>query len=679
MAEASEPSTLAGGVARIWEKFRGTTLDRVGVVEEAVVALLERRLDEPTRRAAEREAHKLAGAVGTFGFAEASRLARLIEVSLTGTAPIPDDTLLELSEWVERLRVELEGQPRIGAGEPEARPAGDTPPDGDRVLLIVTGDHEFSRSLCMEGEGRGMRCLSVRDEQAALQALNTGSVAGMVVHVSDGLSPEAALALMERLRAVGPAHPVLGLWPEDSPETRIAAARAGATSLLHAPVRPDEVLAALRLEPANRPDVRPRVLALHHDTAVLDRLRQALRPALEVAVLSDDAHVWKLLEQHSPDLLVLGGNPSRSDSLTLLRAVRGHPRWAQLPSIVITAGAGASRAADAFAAGADDVVDENADPAELCARARARVNRARAAHREEDASGPAGASSELRGREAAERLLCLASRAGRPASVALLRAMPADPSAPRGRADAGFLRRLAQAAGSALSPGDVLSAWQDDSILVAMFGEPKDAAARRLEDACAALRPDSAAETGRSPRPHLRGGVAELRVDGSDLGGLVAAAAAASLNSSLSARAVVPAGWAVGAEEAGEIDVLLVEDDVVLGELLIHSLQIAGYTVLWLTNGAEALESLQGSPPAVRARLILLDVDLPGRDGLSVLHALNAAGVTARSRIVMLTARSTEQEVMRALDAGAADHVAKPFSVPVLLQRISAVLRPREA
>jgi two-component system phosphate regulon response regulator PhoB len=70
------------------------------------------------------------------------------------------------------------------------------------------------------------------------------------------------------------------------------------------------------------------------------------------------------------------------------------------------------------------------------------------------------------------------------------------------------------------------------------------------------------------------------------------------------------------------------------------------------------------------ARVVLLDLDLQGFDGLTVLRRLRARGVLARTRVVMLTSRGTESEVLKALELGATDYVAKPFSVAVLLQKL---------
>jgi len=89
-----------------------------------------------------------------------------------------------------------------------------------------------------------------------------------------------------------------------------------------------------------------------------------------------------------------------------------------------------------------------------------------------------------------------------------------------------------------------------------------------------------------------------------------------------------------------------------------------------ITDGVAAAAELGSQTPQLLAPLLLLDWDLPGLDGLRVLRALRERGVLERTTVIMLTARGAEDEVLEALEAGAVDHVTKPFSVPVLMQRV---------
>jgi DNA-binding response OmpR family regulator len=89
--------------------------------------------------------------------------------------------------------------------------------------------------------------------------------------------------------------------------------------------------------------------------------------------------------------------------------------------------------------------------------------------------------------------------------------------------------------------------------------------------------------------------------------------------------------------------------------------------------------ALGGATPEVRASVILLGVDLPAMNGLEVLRRLKAAQVTRSSSVVMLTARAGETDILAALELGAIDHVAKPFSIPVLMHKVRTVLKQGRA
>lgn len=162
-------------------------------------------------------------------------------------------------------------------------------------------------------------------------------------------------------------------------------------------------------------------------------------------------------------------------------------------------------------------------------------------------------------------------------------------------------------------------------------------------------------------------------VDGPELIAVIRRAARRQRAATVAAPGAAPSGGMVTVR-VPDADVVIVEDDTVLTELLNHSLVARGYTVRIITDGSTALDQLTGATPKLLARVIILDVGLPEHDGLTVLRALARDGITRRTRVIMLTARSLESEVMQALDLGAHDHVGKPFSVAVLMHRIVRAL-----
>ena len=124
------------------------------------------------------------------------------------------------------------------------------------------------------------------------------------------------------------------------------------------------------------------------------------------------------------------------------------------------------------------------------------------------------------------------------------------------------------------------------------------------------------------------------------------------------------------AEEGAKI--AIVEDDATIARLVELELSHVGFEVVRYGDGESALLDLATVAPD----LILLDVMLPGADGLSVARTIREQGLT--TPILMLTARSETQDVVLGFDAGADDYLRKPFETPELLSRVRALLKRTE-
>src|SRR5687768_8539120 len=117
--------------------------------------------------------------------------------------------------------------------------------------------------------------------------------------------------------------------------------------------------------------------------------------------------------------------------------------------------------------------------------------------------------------------------------------------------------------------------------------------------------------------------------------------------------------------------VLVVEDDPDISELIAHYLVKAGHKVDRLSHGGDAPRRVRETSPD----LIVLDLMLPGLDGLMVCQTLRADPTTAAIPIIMLTARGEESDRVTGLELGADDYVTKPFSPKELVARVAALLR----
>jgi two-component system response regulator MprA len=118
-----------------------------------------------------------------------------------------------------------------------------------------------------------------------------------------------------------------------------------------------------------------------------------------------------------------------------------------------------------------------------------------------------------------------------------------------------------------------------------------------------------------------------------------------------------------------EAAILVVDDDAPIRRMLDRTLSAEGYAVETATDGGEALAAVERSTPD----LVVLDVGLPGVDGLSVSRRLRAKGLAVP--VLLLTARDSVPDRVAGLDAGADDYLVKPFATEELLARVRALLR----
>lgn len=113
-----------------------------------------------------------------------------------------------------------------------------------------------------------------------------------------------------------------------------------------------------------------------------------------------------------------------------------------------------------------------------------------------------------------------------------------------------------------------------------------------------------------------------------------------------------------------------VEDDESISGLIEYALRGEGYDVRTFTRGRDFYAALKDVPD-----LVLLDIMLPGEDGLSILQHLRREEATKHIPVIIMTAKTAEVDIVRGLDSGADDYVTKPFGIMELLSRIRSLLR----
>lgn len=116
--------------------------------------------------------------------------------------------------------------------------------------------------------------------------------------------------------------------------------------------------------------------------------------------------------------------------------------------------------------------------------------------------------------------------------------------------------------------------------------------------------------------------------------------------------------------------IVIVEDDIALGNYLTHYLKSLGFSVLHFVNGQEAWEGLQGNIPS----LIILDALMPGMDGFGLLKKLKEHITLSRVPKIMVTSLAEEQHILQGFSLGVDDYIIKPFSIHPFLARVRRLI-----
>ena len=119
--------------------------------------------------------------------------------------------------------------------------------------------------------------------------------------------------------------------------------------------------------------------------------------------------------------------------------------------------------------------------------------------------------------------------------------------------------------------------------------------------------------------------------------------------------------------------IFCVEDDISIRDLMIYALRTSGFEARGFNDGSELFEAIQNEDE--KPQLIMLDIMLPGEDGMVILQKLKADPTTKKIPVIMATAKGTEFDKVIGLDTGADDFLTKPFGMMEMIARVNAVLR----
>ena len=530
---------LDQALAALWEKFKPSILERLDRLDETSAALASGSLDEERRRAAERDVHKLAGSLGSFGFGEGSRLARSAEVLLQSTQLSQAELAARLRQILAQLRPELDQPPRLPSFT--LTPAAAT--EGPSVL-VVGDDPELARRLLVEAASQPFRTQHVGSPSAARARIEESVPDAVLLDLGwDGETAHEALGLVSELSARTPPVPVLVLSPRTSLLDRVEVARRGAAVYLQKPVIPEQVSQALGQVLKRESTVEERILAVDDDPLVLETLETLLAPfEYRLTTLQDPLKFWDVLEESLPDLVLLDLDMPTLSGIELCRVVRTDPRWAGLPVLFLTVHTDPELIQGIFTAGADDYVAKPIVGPELLTRMANRLERTRLHRRLAETDVLTGLANRQKATQALGQLLRLSDRHAKPVSLAVVDLDHFKEINDRfgHTAGDGVLRRVGDLLGRAFRRDDVVGRWGGEEFIVGLFGMSGAAGEQRLAYLLESLREERfSAPNGERYSVSFSAGIAEYPRDGTDLGTLFRAADEALYRAKAAGRARV--------------------------------------------------------------------------------------------------------------------------------------------
>jgi diguanylate cyclase (GGDEF)-like protein len=390
---------------------------------------------------------------------------------------------------------------------------------------------------------------------------------------------------------------------------------------------------------------------------------------LEVEAADDPQRLWDELERVSPDVVVLAADLPDAGGPDLCRVLRNAPRWSVVPVVMLT-----DTPDEAFAAGADDAVAPAAVATELSVRVRGHLERFRVHHALAGRDALTGLQNRRTASAAISALLRMAERLGKPlclAQIDLDHLTRINDTHGRMAGDA-VLRRLGDVLRRSFRTEDVLARWGGEEFLLGLFSLDRDGGIDRLTEILRRFRAEQFDGEQGPFTVSFSAGVAEYPTDGGDLEALYGAADEALYAAKEEGRDQV--AGAGGSQTTQQVDVAIVEDEDAASEVMSYLLTERGHRCWRFSNGAGAATLLGGEEPKVRARVILLDLNMPAVNGMELLSMLKRDGVLRATNVIVVTASDDDETRSRTRSLGAVDYLVKPVDPTALAAAVDKAL-----
>ncbi len=523
--EPSFKSTIAQQtlalVSGVWHRYQDRIDQQIAILEQAA----EAENNAAIQQQAKHEAHTLAGALGTFGLSEGSRLARQIEQVLSDASTVHDRT--QLKAWICALRTAV-NHATVKTEQSFSQDDAEIPASIDRPMVLILDRSPFDPGIQkLINQNHLFHVERVSTINAARQKLDH-QIGPAVVVLNLAISKlNDCFSFLDELKRRLPPIPAIVLSDQAHLTHRIEVARHGGRFCLQQPTTAEAILAAIDQVLAR--STQAKILVVDDDRSVLTVLKSILEPwNLKVIPLVDPQQFWNTLEASEPDLLILDVEMPGLSGIELCQVVRNDLRWSNLPILFLTAHIDATTVTQGFAAGADDFVSKPIVAPELVTRILNRLDRIKLLKHIAETDPLTGLFNRHKASQLLQDFLIRANQQHQPVAIALLSLKHLNKINHQSGYEAGdaILRQFGQQLRQAFQSEDIVSRWGGVEFMIAMYGITQTEGMHRLKSVLDRLK-ETLLPSEQAASIAVCAGVAQYPKDGLAVRSLYFAAAAA--------------------------------------------------------------------------------------------------------------------------------------------------------
>jgi diguanylate cyclase (GGDEF)-like protein len=465
---------------------------------------------------------------------------------------------------------------------------------------------------------------------------------------------------------------VLALTSVDTFEDRVTAAQVGAHGFLPINVPPNEIVDTCE-HLLDLQSTHFKVLIVDDDHAVIAAVKTMLeRHSIRVTGISDARLFWNVLEETTPDLVVLDLEMPNFSGLELCRAIRNDSQWNRLPIVFLSVNSDARTVTSIFSAGADDFVPKPIIELELTTRVRNRLDRDRLYRNLSDYDQLTNVRNRRSSNVVMANYLRLAERHGLPVSFAIvdLDKFKRLNDTYGHQAGDDVLQFLGGLLRQSFRSEDVVARWGGEEFVVAMFAMRRADAVERMAEVLERLEAhEFKAYSGARFRASFSGGVTEFPTEGKELHTLYRLADEALYRAKAAGGRKIYSGTTGTAEAV--IDVAIISKDVGVSAPLRHMLEMRGYSVELCQRPEETAGEVPPDHPLYTARTILID-ELPEEMLRQIVTTIRAARRENHPEIFLLASPSAAPSKSR--EIAELERIPKPLRPSSVVHRLRVAL-----